>query len=210
MARTTLRGHHAGDGFLCSFVLQNLGAVHLDRVRFEDNVGAQGAIYNGGDLRGTKLALVENAGSDDWDDGGGVGLRQGGCYRPAFESPSPSTFLAGVEIRDNVHADYSGQSPGAGVNIRRGTVHLVDAVIERNQVVPSSYSGPPPDFPTFGGGAYIGGGHLILERSVVTRNVASIGGGIYNAAGALTLIDTNVVDNTPDDCVGAGCPADGQ
>jgi hypothetical protein len=209
MSRTSLREHGNGDGHYCSYVLQNLGAATLDRVRFEDNLWAQGAILNGGQLRGSNVALVENRGFDGDEATGGVGLHQDLGCQPPRPGPPPSTHLVGVEIRDNVLEDRSGgdaPSSGGGVSVVSGTVHLIDAVIERNYALPLTYGGEPPDFLTFGGGAFVGAGHLVLEDSLVTQNQASVGGGIYNAAGLLSLINTDIVANAPDDCVGNGCP----
>ena len=48
---------------------------------------------------------------------------------------------------------------------------------------------------------------LIVTNSVIADNTAGIsGGGILNNNGTMTLTRTTLVNNTPDDCVGTGCP----
>jgi len=87
---------------------------------------------------------------------------------------------------------------GGGGVINAGTMTINDSEVSGNQVPPlssccASGSGD-------GGGIYNEGGMLTISDSVITGNVSpNVGGGIYDCCGAtLTLKNTSVEDNTPD------------
>jgi hypothetical protein len=198
ITRSTL-GQNSHEPSFCGYTLHNRGTTRFDRVRFEDNA-AEGAVLNEGTVTGSNLVIVENRLSEDSGAGGAYSQDDCGGFGPP--GVSPSTFLTGVVIRDNLKENFSGGAHGGGLAVRAGTVHLVDATIEGNHAF-SEFGDP-----TFGGGAYVGPfGSLTLEQSTVTENVATAGGGIYNDGGLLSLIDTAIFANIPDDCVGPGCPS---
>ncbi|MFG3474370.1 hypothetical protein ACGF3K_03745 [Streptomyces sp. NPDC047980] len=62
-----------------------------------------------------------------------------------------------------------------------------------------------------GGGVYnengAPGGNTVLTDSTVTKNQASVGGGIFRASGSVTLNRTRVKENVPDNCSPSGTVA---
>ena len=75
---------------------------------------------------------------------------------------------------------------GAGIGLYAGsTLTLDDCTIEDNEAT-GSYNG---------GGLFIDDSTLFVDGSVVQRNAANQGGGIYASGSDLTLVDSEIVDN---------------
>lgn len=105
-----------------------------------------------------------------------------------------------VDVIEVVVAGNSAANEGGGLwNSAAGTMTVTSSNISNNIA-----SGAPAD--AGGGGLYNDGGELIVESSIIEGNVANgaagSGGGILNAVGgALTVTDTDILDN---DAVRAG------
>jgi len=59
-----------------------------------------------------------------------------------------------------------------------------------------------------GGILTLTGTNTLLRKSLITKNAATVGGGIFNDGGAVTSQNTTIVDNSPNNCVGVSfsCP----
>jgi hypothetical protein len=83
---------------------------------------------------------------------------------------------------------------GGGIYKQNGNLTLRDCTVTDNAVGLQ------------GGGIHSDGGDLVLVDSRVEGNRAGSGGGIFRANGTVTLQDSVVTGNTPDNCVGVtGC-----
>jgi len=189
LTRSAVRQNRNADGYGAGVL--NSGTATVTDSDISGNRGADGAgIANGGRLvmRGTTVDRnVTNFGMGGAD-GGGI------------------TNWGTAFIYDSSISDNSGQilwqhySSAAGFD-NHGTAELYRVTISGN------------DAQAQGGGIRnTATGTMSLVDSKVTGNVAHglgtytvgvFGGGIYNL-GSLTLIETPVSGNTPDDCV--GCP----
>lgn len=89
------------------------------------------------------------------------------------------------EISQNTASDDGGGIVSAG-----GPVKLVDTDVVENETSAR------------GGGIHNVGASLTLNESEVSENVAAVGGGILNEGGTVNLVDSDVEDNSPNNCVG--------
>lgn len=168
------------------------------------------AVYGGGiynDLGTVALNDSHVVDANDFTGGGG-----GGIY-----NNDGTLTLTKSTVRGNI-SDVAG---GGGIYSDAGTVTLNNSPVSHNTS------------PSRGGGVYVGGGTLMLNNSPLEANSATDGGGIYvfdgavvtlnkshvihNSAtdrgggiydtGTLTLIDSSVSHNKPDNCAPTACSA---
>ena len=159
----------------------------------------------------------------------GAGTSAPGVYLTVLDGGNVPSYDPVVEINGDITVALRGLEVtrgkstgvlGGGIDINDATVTLTELLISNN--VASSSNG-------YGGGMYnalgvltlnrcevkgntaanrgggiYSNGTLTLNATTVTENVAgSSGGGIY--ANSVTLNDSLVTNNQPDNCAGAGC-----
>ncbi len=169
----------------------NDGEANIKNSTFSGNTangGGGGAISNGGTMTIKNSVLSENESvgfGQPFRSGGG-----GGLYNTGILTIKNST------VSENRAAPLSGLSSpvnGGGL-FNAGSATVMNSRFSGNQASGS------------GGGIYnsgdSGGGSLELRNSRITSNAATVdGGGIYlsSTSPSPTLINTRVVDNTPND-----------
>lgn len=175
--------------------------------------GFGGGILNNGTLLVRRTAIVGNSADEDFAFGGGVynggsatliksQVSGNAAVAPTFEAAGAGLFNVGMmtlrntPVSDN-HEDTGGRGEGAGIFAFGQSTLLVNSPVTGNTI--------DGDF-AFGGGIS-SGGRLTLIKSPVTANAATAfidadGGGIFNTPGFVTRIDSPVVGNSPNDCVG--------
>ncbi|MFE4918378.1 hypothetical protein [Streptomyces sp. NPDC056661] len=158
--------------------IHNQGTLTVIRSTVRDNysLGAGGGINNNGSLTVRGSDVFGNSG----DNGGGI-----------------FTYLAGQTARVThtaVHDNTARATGGGGIGNGQGQVAVSDSAVYGN-TAPS-------------GGGIWSGGTLAVTRSAVLRNTATggpgSGGGIYKSGGTVTLDQSVVRDNTPDNCAPPG------
>ena len=178
--------------------------VSRSTVRHNDSLGAGGAINNNGTMTVSFSDLfgnsADNCGAIDSDgtaitatvtdtavhgntarvsDGGGI------C-----NSPGSTMTISGSAVSGNTAAF------GAGLYDNQGTTTVIGSMVFRNTASDQ------------GGGVYdVNGGTMTLTHTAVEGNAASggsgSGGGIFLASGTVTLRQSQVRDNKPDNCGGS-------
>jgi hypothetical protein len=163
----------------------NLGTMKIRRTSFENGFSLRGgAIYNAGTLTIDETTIT---GANGGSSGGGI-FNDGGdlTVRNSIITENRAAYGGGI---------FSGCfffSCGGG-----GTLTLINTSITNNST------------PSDGGGIF-NGRPLTATDSTISQNTAQRGGGIYNCVagdvppvgncdGSLTLRDTSVTQNTPDD-----------
>ncbi len=172
--RTTVRGNHAEMG---GGLYNTGGKLNLDRSTAE---------RNSTDLWG---AGVFNTGNGNMKMTGGAlrdnrALNNGG----GLENITGTAYLHDVSVRGNTAIEGGGIRQTIGSTLRLRSTEVRDNIA------------------VSGGGISNNGSTATLVRSLVTRNTAiTTGGGIINEAdGQVTLTDSRVVRNRPDNCVPQG------
>lgn len=109
----------------------------------------------------------------------------GGGVDTVFTIDSGTVTLSGLTITNG--SAYV----GGGIYNETGTVTISNSTISGNTAG------------LLGGGILNYRGTLTVSKSTISGNAAGLdGGGIFNYLGMLSLTNTQVVNNTPDDCVG--------
>jgi hypothetical protein len=180
-----LAADHAGAGIL------NYGTATVADSSISGNIGDSGAgIYNSrGTLTVARSTVSENLTNVGYDDGGGI-------WNNGKARIYDTTISGNSGVVDSRHY-FS-----AGGFDNHGDAHLTRVTITGN------------DAQAQGGGIRNADtGTMSIDHSTITKNTAQgldghgiFGGGIYNL-GVLSLTQTSVSGNTPDDCV--GCPSGG-
>lgn len=189
-----------------------------------------GGIYNQGTLSLSAVVVTNNSGKVGgiWDAKGAavtltnvtISMNQSQTFGAVFVESSATLFGVGVTITDNSAAGAGGgianigtlalsqttitenHSRNAGGGLyNTGTVTLTGVTIANNDAALS-------------GGGIENFGNVSLVDSSVTRNLTvgglNSGGGIHNSeGGTVSLTNTQVTENTPDNCVGCGESAPG-
>lgn len=133
----------------------------------------------------------------------------------AFDSESQPIVMRNSVVRDNTarasSAGGSANVSGAGIN-NAGALELHNVVLSNNTGTASGTSGS-----ALGGGIWNGMPfgpdgpvpQLLLDNTLVTRNTLSAspgllvqGGGLYTDGFAVTLTNSKIAHNSPDQCVG--------
>ncbi|QPP08025.1 right-handed parallel beta-helix repeat-containing protein [Streptomyces bathyalis] len=173
--RTVLKGNSAREG---GGIGNTGGRVDLDRTTVERNTASSfgGGIVNGGNgtLTMEGGALLKNRAATD--NGGGL------------ENILGTATLRSVSVRGNTAI------VGGGIRNTNGSTLRMESSTVRDNIA------------VFGAGISNNASPATLVRSLVTRNTAiTAGGGILNQGGGqVTLTDSRVVRNTPDNCSPAG------
>jgi hypothetical protein len=181
---STVRGNHASDG---------------------------GGIVNAGELHLTKSPVTAN-----FAEGAPPQSGYGGGILNLFEGLQATVTLDHSSVTFN-HATDNG---GGIANFPQGTVRLTNSPVSGNRseidgggianagLMTLDHSDVITNQAAQNGGGIANGlgGDIKLDHSNVTGNVAQFpGGGIFNQPpSTVTLIDSKIMNNTPDDCV--GCP----
>uniref|UniRef100_UPI003563B869 CHRD domain-containing protein n=1 Tax=Stieleria sp. TaxID=2795976 RepID=UPI003563B869 len=139
--------------------------------------GGGGIFNNGGDLVITAATIVGNVADGTAGSGGGI-LNAGGELR-----------LENLVLSGNVANRAGGGIEQSGDS---AFLELLDVTFESNVAGPAGSASPGN-----GGGLHIGdAGNGFIRRGVFTGNTAARdGGGIWNGAGSLTVIDTLINQN---------------
>ncbi|TMU92921.1 hypothetical protein [Streptomyces sp. DASNCL29] len=163
-------------------VSNNGGQLNLERTTVERNTAASfgGGVLNTGDGTATmkRGSLLKNRAVTS--NGGG------------FENQVGTATLESVSVRGNTAIE------GGGIrNVNGSTVNLKSTALKENIAVRGA--GLSNLSTTFGNAT------ATLVDSLVTRNTAiTAGGGIDNQAGQVTLTNTRVINNEPDNCAPEG------
>ncbi|WP_413800907.1 hypothetical protein [Streptomyces iranensis] len=158
------------------------GQLHLERTTFERNRAASfgGGVLNTGNGTTTMKggSLLKNRAVTS--NGGG------------FENQLGTASLESVSVRGNTGIE------GGGIrNVNASTLNLKSTTLRDNIAVRGA--GLSNLSTTFGTAT------ATLVDSLITRNTAiTAGGGIDNQAGQVTLTNTKVIDNIPDNCAPEG------
>ncbi|GAA1676623.1 hypothetical protein [Streptomyces yatensis] len=187
--------------------LNEQGTLNLDDATFKDNLAdtGGGVSNDGGQLSLDRTKVERNTATSF---GGGVlntsdgttTMKHGSLFKNraltsnggGFENQLGTASLESVSIRGNTGIE------GGGVrNVNNSTLNLKSTTLKDNIAVRggglSNFSSP------------LGTATATLVDSLVTRNTAiTAGGGIDNQAGQVTLTNTKVIDNTPDNCAPEG------
>ena len=120
--------------------------------------------------------LTVRGGRTIGDSEGGAGIR--------FDSEDAHLLLENVSVADN--RTTATAAAGAGIQVPKGDLTLVDSQVTGNETSGSFASG---------GGIWIGGGDLTVMRTTLSGNST---GGAYAAAGALYALDgtTSITDSS--------------
>ncbi|QPP08029.1 hypothetical protein G4Z16_18305 [Streptomyces bathyalis] len=177
--RTVVRNNLAGTG---GGIGNSGGRIDLDRSTVERNTASSfgGGIVNGGN--GTMTMK------------GGALLRNRAVTGPGggLENIGGTASLDSVSVRGNT------ATIGGGLrNTNASTLHLRSTTVRDNIAVSGA---------GISNNSVLGTSTVTLVRSLVTRNTAiTAGGGILNEPGGqVTLTDSRVVRNRPDNCSPAG------
>jgi hypothetical protein len=175
----------------------NFGELTVQDSTFTDNVGENfGGILNGGTLTVTNSTFSSNYGQ------AAGGILSGGTLivnNSMFSGNGNACCGGGITIgggnlgvtaivRNSAFFDNPGHR-GGGVQVQEGSaLTIYNSVFSGNSAA-------------VGGGIY-NEGTLTVINSTITQNIAQEAGGIYTCCGGtLTLENTSVTGNTPDDVV---------
>ena len=173
--RSVIKGNHA---FMGGGLTSDGGQLNLDRTTVERNTATEwgGGVFNTGTSTMTMKggALLKNRAVNN--NGGGL------------ENINGTAHLNSVSVRGNTALLGGGIRQTQGSNLR-----LTSTTVRDNIAVA-------------GAGMSNNDSTATLVRSLVTRNTAiTAGGGIVNEnTGEVTLTDSRVIRNTPDNCSPAG------
>ncbi len=187
--------------------LNEQGTLNLNNTAFKDNLAVTGGgvSNDGGQLNLDRTTVERNTATSF---GGGVlntsdgttTMKHGSLLKNravtsnggGFENQLGTASLESVSIRGNTGIE------GGGIrNVNNSTLNLKSTTLKDNIAVRgaglSNFSSP------------LGTATATLVDSLVTRNTAiTAGGGIDNQAGQVTLTNTKVIDNEPDNCAPEG------
>jgi hypothetical protein len=163
--------------------------------------GNGGGIANGSGTQATggTITLEKSTISDNTASQGGGGIENGGTLTLSQTTVSGNSAAGSGGIGNGGTATLESSvisnnkaGPGGGGGIKSGgKLMLTSTTVSGNTT--SSYGG---------GLLLLGPGTATLQQSAVTGNIAAIdGGGIYNG-GTLTLSESSVSSNVPDNCIG--------
>ncbi len=139
------------------------------------------------------------------DDSGGA-ARNFGTLELSAVSLTGNTASNGGGVRNSgsltvTGSTLSGNRANEGGGIRTtGRLTVTDSTISNNVAGSSSVQG-------YGGGIDIDPGAVVsISNSSITANTSSYKGGGIEVGGSLSLVNTRVEGNTPDDCSPGPCP----
>ena len=186
----------------CTFTTNHAGSGGSTQNGAAANPGTGG---NGGAIYSNNTVNINNSTFDgNYAGNGGEGsdIQDGahGGYGGAIYNTGIST-ISGSEIK-NGHAGTGGAGPGAakdgadgngGAIINMKTLTITSCNIHNN----TANNG-------YGGGIY-NNGLLTLQNSQINYNTAGNGGGIYNIGTIVPPVNTQIVNNTPDNYNNLNC-----
>ncbi|AEM80824.1 hypothetical protein [Streptomyces violaceusniger] len=184
--------------------LNERGTLNLNDAAFKDNfaVTGGGVSNNGGQLNLDRTTVERNRAASF---GGGVlntgngtaTMKHGSLLKNravtsnggGFENQLGTASLESVSVRGNTGIE------GGGIrNVNTSTLNLKSTTLKDNIAVRGA-----------GLSNFSPAATATLVDSLVTRNTAiTAGGGIDNQSGQVTLTNTKVIDNTPDNCAPEG------
>jgi hypothetical protein len=186
---TVSDNHSTGNGGgIC-----NDGALTLINDTVSGNNSANGGgIYNSGTLTLQNSTVSDNSAGRPFVNGNsGGGIFNVGSVQLSDSTVSGNAVGGGLYNGGTVvlsNSTVSGNTVAGGI-INAGTLTLRKSTVTGNSGI-------------FGGGIY-NSGTVNLSDTTVTHNTAEIdGGGIYNSGGTVTLSDSAVTGNDPNDLVG--------
>lgn len=149
--------------------ISSAGRVIVQAGTFEGNSrdlnGKGGAVYNEGIFSATALTLRNNQATE-----GGAIVNENGQF-----------ILISSRVISNQAADW-----GGGIYNFGGNTDIFESTFSDNRVTAETGEG---------GGLYLEGGSVIVDKSSFYRNLASQGGGIRNSGGILTMSHSTVSGN---------------
>ena len=162
--------------FGCGGGVVNHGSLTLDRTIVAHNVAANaGGLCN---WQGASLTLI----------------RSTICHNTAAVSDCPASCICPhTHFSHRLHP-FAAQNGGGLANIQ-GTLTLDGSTVTENIAEGDEWA--------FGGGLSIHGGSATLISSVIAHNTARGSGGVFNG-GNLTMANSTLRDNTPDNLVETG------
>ena len=162
--------------------IANSGKLILQRVTISGNEGTQGGggIFNddGAVLIVNRTVLSANKTTDPSGTGGGI-----------------LNFGAATVSESEVKGNSAAQ--GAGIENHGGNLHLVQMTVSGNTAIGNG--GGLDDSADSQNAPF-----TALQKTLVTKNTATSGGGIFSGAGKITLANSIVRQNAPDNCAPAG------
>lgn len=182
--------------------ISNSGTMDITGSFIKRNRGeGMGGIANGstGIMTINTSTIADNRAGDG--DGGGI-INAGQMeLRNSLVQNNSADIVAGLVNRGDItifKSVFIGNVSGTGVS--GGAIFNAGPMTISQSVIAFNKAGDD------GGGIFNrDDGDLTLEQTVIFKNEAvTNGGGIKNINGLLTLTETIVINNTPDDCV--GCP----
>ncbi|WP_448329963.1 right-handed parallel beta-helix repeat-containing protein [Streptomyces sp. DSM 41534] len=183
--------------------LNDQGTLNLNDTVFKENraVDGGGLYNNGGQLNLDRTTVERNTangfGGGVVNDGGGTMTMKGGSLlknRATISNGGGLENILGTASLESVSVRGNTGINGGGIrNVNGSTLNLKSTTLKDNIAVR-------------GGGLSNLASPATLVDSLVTRNTAiTAGGGIDNQSnGQVTLTNTKVVDNTPDNCAPEG------
>jgi hypothetical protein len=205
--------------------ISNAGTLTLKDSTVTDNDSNGGDCGGGIDNSGTLTLKDSTVSHNDSSRGSGGGI----CnetrstatvtMKDSTVSGNSSMFGAGgisnagtLTVKGSTVSDNSGGlGGGGGIDNENGTVALTDSTVSGNDgtgagggiinagTLVVKDSRVSDNGAADGGGVY-SSGPLTVKNSVVSNNTANEGGGIYDANGEVTLANSTISGNTPDNC----------
>ncbi len=161
------------------------GSVTMSHITLTGNQALTG---NGGGFRSSDGGVLT---IDDCKISGNSAVVSGGGFRAGG-----NFTMTNCSVTRNTVGPSSGPG-GGGLRVSDGTVQLTNVYISNNVATNK------------GGGVFVtSGATLTLTGVTVTRNTAGVdGGGVFNDGGSVNFINSHVMRNNPNNCVGtATCP----
>ena len=172
ISNSTIRNNRADDG---GGAIANLGILTLTNSTISSNSALlhAGGIQNMDDLGGAELTITGSSFTGNIAGDGGAILNEAS---------------SDITIHNSTFEDNRADSGGGIANW--GALTIYDSKIKNNSA-------------TFDGGAIHNDslGTITVNDSKIMNNSAETGGGIFNDGGMVTLTNTKVRNNQPDDCV---------
>jgi large repetitive protein len=172
------------------------------------NFNESGIFNDSGTKASATLTLINSSVSDNTagGDGGGInGLGPRSLLRVtnSIINGNSGTFGGGIRNRngsqltlvDSKVISNTAESDGGGIN----NINVDSKMIIRRSLIAANRANN-----NGGGISNEDDGSVSVHRSFIIENEAGNGGGVFNDNGIITLIQTIIADNVPNDCI--GCP----
>jgi hypothetical protein len=182
--------------------IDNSGSLFLDHDTIKGNSALLGAgIFNRGRVVLTSTLVQGNDSSSPGRARAGHRVTAADVQFAGAGVYSTGDLQAANSIVDGNHAGNSGGQAAGGGIYSAGRLVLTQTTISAN--VARGDGGQAA-----GGGVYIAAGSALLSRTLIDRNAAGSGGGIFSVGGGgVTLQNSLVRNNTPNNCAPAGSVA---